>query len=130
MLFRSSNAVAEHTVTLILAACKRLTVLDQAVRQGAFSKRNQYTLTELRGKTVGLVGLGRIARLVARKLSGFDVELIGSDPFVSREASAEAGVELVTAEDLFRRADVVSLCRAGVPHLCDAPGRRCAGDCG
>ena len=105
----NSNAVAEHTVTLILAACKRLTVLDQAVRQGAFSKRNQYTLTELRGKTVGLVGLGRIARLVARKLSGFDVELIGSDPFVSREASAEAGVELVTAEDLFRRADVVSL---------------------
>ena len=105
----NSNAVAEHTVTLILAACKRLTVLDQAVRQGAFSKRNQYTLTELRGKTVGLVGLGRIARLVARKLSGFDVELIGSDPFVSREAAAEAGVELVTAEDLFRRADVVSL---------------------
>ncbi len=105
----NSNAVAEHTVTLILAACKRLTVLDQAVRQGAFSKRNQYTLTELRGKTVGLVGLGRIARLVARKLSGFDVELIGSDPFVSREAAAEAGVELVTAEDLFQRADVVSL---------------------
>ncbi|WP_325199922.1 hydroxyacid dehydrogenase [Oscillibacter sp.] len=105
----NSNAVAEHTVTLILAACKRLTVLDQAVRRGAFSKRNQYTLTELRGKTVGLVGLGRIARLAARKLSGFDVELIGSDPFVSKEAAAAAGVELVTTEDLFQRADVVSL---------------------
>lgn len=105
----NSNAVAEHTVTLILAACKRLTILDQAVRRGAFSMRNQYTLTELRGKTVGLVGLGRIARLVARKLSGFEVELIGSDPFVSKEAAAEAGVELVTTEDLFKRADVVSL---------------------
>ncbi len=103
------NAVAEHTVTLMLAASKRLVPLDIATRKGAFAKRNRYVLTELRGKTVGLVGLGKIARLVAKKLSAFDVKLIGSDPFVTKEAAAGFGVELLPMEKVLGQADIVSL---------------------
>lgn len=105
----NSNAVAEHTVTLILAACKNLVLLDQATRNSGFAKRSQYVLTELKGKTVGLVGLGRIARLVAKKLTAFDVKLIGSDPFVSKETAAEHGIELMSMESVLEQADIVSL---------------------
>ncbi len=107
--FSNINAVAEHTVTLMLAASKHLVMLDQTTRDGKFAKRNQYVLTELKGKTIGLVGLGKIAKLVAKKLSAWDVELIGSDPFVSTEQAAEAGIKLVSFEEVLERADFVSL---------------------
>lgn len=103
------NAVAEHTVALMLAVSKHLVLLDKATRENGFAQRSQYVLTELKGKTVGLVGLGKIARLVAKKLSAWDVELIGSDPFVSAEEAAACGIKLMSFEEVLERADFVSL---------------------
>lgn len=107
--FSNINAVAEHTVALILAASKNLVFLDRATRESGFAKRSQYVLTELNGKTLGLVGLGKIAKLVAKKLSAWDMELIGCDPFVSAEQAAEAGVKLMSFEEVLEKADFVSL---------------------
>jgi D-3-phosphoglycerate dehydrogenase / 2-oxoglutarate reductase len=65
--------------------------------------------TELTGKTVGIVGLGYIGQLVARRLSGFEVRVLGYDPFTSEEKAEALGIELCTLPDLFARADVVTL---------------------
>lgn len=105
----NSNAVAEHTLALILASCKKLVYLDKKTRDGNFAERNNHVLTELRGKTVGLVGLGRIARLLAEKLGVFGVRIIGSDPFVSDEVAAGCGIERVDIERVFAEADIISL---------------------
>lgn len=103
------HAVAEHTAALILALLKNLLFLDRATRKGEFQKRNQYITTELRGKSVGLVGFGRIAQLVRDKLSGFGAAFLAYDPFMSREQADALGVSLVSLEELLRAADIVSL---------------------
>ncbi|MEG1721079.1 MAG: hydroxyacid dehydrogenase [Pseudoflavonifractor sp.] len=107
--FANVNAVAEHTVALLLAVAKHLPLLDRATRQGEFGRRDAYTSLELGGKTLGLVGLGRIARLVAQKLSGFGVELVGCDPFVAASDVADLHIQLLPMEEVLRRADFLSL---------------------
>lgn len=99
------NAVAEHTVTLLLSLSKHLVRMDRITRDGQFSRRNAFPTVELSGCTVGLLGLGKIARLVAKKLSGFGMNLIGSDPFVTQEDVAELGITVVTNEELYARSD-------------------------
>lgn len=103
------HAVAEHTAALILALLKNLVFLDHLTRTGGFEKRNQYVLRELRGRAVGLVGFGRIARLVREKLSGFDARFLAYDPFLTPEQAAASGVELVSLETLLEQSDVVTL---------------------
>lgn len=103
------NAVAEHTVALMLAALKHLPALDRATRTGDFARRGRVTNFELAGKTVGLVGLGRIARLVAAKLSGFGVELVGCDPCVTQAQVEDLGVRVLPMDRVLAQADVLSL---------------------
>ena len=103
------NAVAEHTVALFFAAAKHLAFLDQRTRNGGFAERNQYLNIELAGKTVGLVGFGRIARLIAKKLSGLEVRILTNDPFCDIQAARELGVTPVSREELLRESDIVSL---------------------
>ena len=102
------HAVAEHTVALILALSKKLVLLDGMTRNGGFKKRNQYVLTELRGKTLGFVGYGRIARLVRRKLSGFDMDFASYDPFIKSEVE-DGCVRMLPFEELLGTSDIVSV---------------------
>ena len=103
------NAVAEHTLAMMLAVTKHLALLDRATRETSFARRSQFVNVELSGKTVGLVGLGKIARLLARKLACLDVSLIASDPFAIPEDAESLGVQLVELDALLRTADIVSL---------------------
>lgn len=122
--FANVNAVAEHGLMMILAAAKMLVPLDRMTRQGGFQKRNQYITTELSGKTVGLVGLGRISSLLAQKLAGLSVNLIAFDPFVSKERAIELGVELCSMDALLERSDFISLHTPLTPetkHLISTP---------
>jgi len=100
------NAVAEFALTLILAALKNLPRYDTAVREGKWTR---FPMRELSGKTVGIVGFGRIGRRLAELLSGFGVELLAYDPYMNAEAAAERKVTPVTLDELLERADVVSL---------------------
>lgn len=104
----NANAVAEEVVAMMLADARQLVAADPSVRAGKWEKK-KFMGRELSGKTVGIVGLGFIGRLVARRLSGFDMRMIGYDPMISEERALEAGVESVDLETLFRESDVVSL---------------------
>ena len=66
-------------------------------------------MNEIRGKTIGVVGLGRIGRSVVRRLAGFEAVLIAAEPYPDQQFVAENGIELVELDDLFRRADYVTL---------------------
>lgn len=104
----NSNAVAEEVVTLVLAAYRHVLRGDSSTREGLWEKKKLMG-RELAGKTVGLVGLGNIGQLVVRRLSGFDVRVLGYDPVLSAARAEDLGVELVSMEELFTRCDIVSL---------------------
>lgn len=107
--FSNLNAVAEHTVALMMALPKHLAAMDRLTRQGGFSRRGEFVNEELAGKTVGFVGLGKIARKIARKLSGMGMNILASDPYVSAGIAAACGVRLCSREEMFRESDFVSL---------------------
>ena len=100
------NAVAEFAVLLILSAMKNLPQLDRDLRQGKWSR---YPMQELTGKTVGLVGFGRIGRRVAELLAGFGVKRLACDPFMRPEEAQKRNVTPVSFETLLAESDIVSL---------------------
>ena len=107
----NASQVAEHTIMLMLAALRRLTYFDRETRAGNWLRaEGRGTQRQLKGKTVGLIGLGAIGREVARRLVGFDVETIYHD---IRRPEPELEVRLQARfcelEDLLRASDVVSL---------------------
>ncbi|MDE2911972.1 MAG: hydroxyacid dehydrogenase [Paracoccaceae bacterium] len=101
-------SVAEHTIYLMLAAARQGMLLDAAVRKGDFSARDRVTAVELRGKTLLLVGFGRIGREVAKRAATFDMNIKVFDPFCGDRSGIE--VDFVdTLETGLSDADVVSL---------------------
>lgn len=105
--YSNMNAVAEHIVTLLLALSKRIVRMDKLTRQGQFTQRNTYKTTELKDATVGIIGLGKISRLVVKKLSGFEMHIIASDPFVKQKDVGDLPVTMVSADEVYRTADFV-----------------------
>lgn len=102
-------SAAEHTVGLILALCRNIPRADAALRGGRW-ERSRWKGTELHGKVLGILGLGRIGTLVAQRCNAFGMRLLAHDPYVSPERAARMGVELAEdLADLLRRADVVTL---------------------
>ncbi len=104
----NSNGVAEEVVALMLADARHLIKADASCRAGEWEKK-AFMGREVAGKTVGIVGLGNIGRLLAKRLSGFECKLLGYDPMVSAERASEADVELTDLETLFAKSDYVSL---------------------
>ncbi|WP_232664286.1 phosphoglycerate dehydrogenase [Pseudonocardia sp. TRM90224] len=106
----TSNIVsaAEHAVALLLATARHIPAADASLRAGQW-KRSSYSGVELNGKTVGVVGLGKIGQLVAQRLAAFGVELVAYDPYVAPARAAQLGIELLTLEELLQRSDVISI---------------------
>ena len=104
----NSISVAELAVGLILAMARHVPAADAAMKQGKWEKK-KFLGEEIRDKTLGLAGLGRIGQEVARRAAAFGMRIIAHDPFISEQVAADLGVELVTIDDLFARADYVSL---------------------
>jgi D-3-phosphoglycerate dehydrogenase len=103
------SEVADHTMTLLLSAARKLIVMDRHTRQGHWQARAQEKVRRISGKTLGLVGFGRIAQEVARRASAFEMKVIAYDPFIDlvRAQSLEVGV--VGLDNLLQQADFVSL---------------------
>ena len=105
-----SNVVsaAEHSVGLLLALARNIAQAHGALVEGRW-ERSLWTGVELLHKTIGIVGLGRVGRLVAQRLSGFDVQILAFDPFVSSESAREVNVEMVGLDELLARSDFVTV---------------------
>lgn len=101
----NEGTVADHTLALMLACVRRVCEQDRNVRAGKWTRTGDDTPWALHGKSVGIVGFGRIGRLVAERLRGFETEILVTDP----AAATTGGVETVQLPELLRRADVVTL---------------------
>jgi D-3-phosphoglycerate dehydrogenase len=101
-------STAEHTLGLMLALARHIPEGDQSMRAGRWD-RKLYTGVELRGKTLGIVGFGRIGRAVAKRAAAFEMTLIAYDPFVTADAAAAVGVEMVSLDDIWQRSDFITL---------------------
>ncbi len=99
---------AEHTMAMLLAQARNIPQAHAALVEGRW-ERSRWEGVELADKTLGIVGLGRIGRLVAQRASAFGMRIIAHDPFISEQVAADLGVELVSLDDLFARADYLSL---------------------
>lgn len=103
-------SVAEQTMTMMLALTKRLAIYDQAVRNGDWMIRNSLGCAEISGKTLLLLGLGRIGSEVAKRACAFDMEVLVFDPFVKEGAAAAAGaVKVADWRAALGRVDVLSI---------------------
>jgi len=99
-------SVAEHTIGLLLAVSRGIVERDREVRAGNWSRK---ALPRLAGKTFGLIGLGRIGRVVANRAQGLAMRTIAYDPYADAEAAREQGVELKSLDDVLAESDIVSL---------------------
>ena len=101
-------SVAEHAFALLLALARRVPLANESTRAGEWRK-SEFSGYELKGKTLGLVGLGRIGQEVARRALAFEMSVVAHDPFVAAPLARDLGVELIPLEALLARADFVSL---------------------
>ena len=115
-------AAAEHTIALLLALVRHLPEADASVKAGEW-ERSRFTGTELRGKTLGIVGLGKIGKAVARRAVGCEMRVLASDPFLTAEQVSEAGARLVGLAELLHRSDVITVHTPLTPHTRGLIGR-------
>lgn len=101
-------AAAEHTLALLLALARHLPQADASLRAGEW-RRKDFIGTEVRGKTLGIVGLGKIGSEVARRAVAMEMEVIGCDPFVPEERARALGVQWVDLEQLFALSDFITV---------------------
>ena len=101
-------AVAELTIGLMLALARKLPAANATMHAGKWEKKNLQG-AELRGKTLGILGLGRVGLEVARRARVFGLEIVGSDPFVSAAVARENGIALVSVDELLTKADYLTL---------------------
>jgi D-3-phosphoglycerate dehydrogenase len=101
-------AVAELTIGLMLALARKLPAANVSMHAGKWEKKNLQG-AELRGKTLGILGLGRVGLEVAKRARGFGLDILGSDPFVSAAVARENGIKLVTLDELIAGSDYLTL---------------------
>jgi D-3-phosphoglycerate dehydrogenase len=102
-------STAEHTMAMMLALSRNVAKANDSLKAGKWD-RNKFTGTQLGGKTLGIVGLGRVGLAVAKRAQGFDMNVLGFDPFLSAERAADLGIESVPhVEDLWGRCDYITL---------------------
>ena len=102
------HSAAEHAIALMLAAARQIPAADATLREHTW-KRSSFNGTEIFGKTVGVVGLGRIGQLVAARLAAFGTHVIAYDPYVPAARAAQLGIELLPLDDVLARADFISV---------------------
>jgi D-3-phosphoglycerate dehydrogenase len=104
----NSNSAAEHALALMLALCRKVPAAAQSMAEGKWD-RKQFEGVELRGKTLGILGLGRIGTMVAKVAQAFGMTVIALDPYVLAAHALSLGVELLPLEEVLARADVITL---------------------
>jgi D-3-phosphoglycerate dehydrogenase len=106
--FGNSVTTAEHAISLMLALARQIPAADRSTQAGKWEK-SRFMGVEIAGKTLGVIGCGNIGAIVADRAIGLKMHVVAYDPFLSPERADELGVEKVDLDQLFRRADVITL---------------------
>ena len=101
-------SAAEHAFALMLALSRHIPQANAILKSGVW-ERTKFTGSELRGKTLGVVGLGNVGSAVARRAIGFEMKILGYDPFISADRAGNMQIELVTLEQLLKQSDFITL---------------------
>ena len=101
-------STAEHTLGLMLALARHIPQAHESMNAGKWDRKS-YSGVELRGKTLGIVGFGRIGRAVAKRALAFEMTVIAYDPHIPADVAADLGVRLVSLEELFHTSDFITL---------------------
>lgn len=104
-----NDTVSDHAIGLLFGAIRRIAVQDRLVRQGVWDRMQAWPNWHLRGQTFGLVGFGHIARMVAKKMSGFEMKFIAFDPYVDQTTMSALNIEKVELDRLLAESDFISL---------------------
>jgi D-3-phosphoglycerate dehydrogenase / 2-oxoglutarate reductase len=111
----NSISVAEHACALMLALARSVPAADRAMKEARWEKK-KFLGSELRGKTLGIAGLGRIGQEVAQRARAFGMRVVAHDPFISKEVADALGVELMSLDDLCSTADYLTLHLPSTPE--------------
>jgi len=106
--FGNSITTAEHAITLMLSLARQIPEADASTRAGKWEK-NKFLGVEIFGKTLGIIGCGNIGSIVADRALGMKMKVIAYDPYLSDQRALDLGVEKIALEELFRRADFITL---------------------
>lgn len=104
----TSITVAEHTMGIILSLARKISIADKSVKEGKWEK-NKFMGSELAGKTLGVIGMGRIGSQVVKRCKAFDMEILVNDPYITEEVASKLGAQIVERDTLFRESDVVTV---------------------
>ena len=115
-------SAAEHTMALLLASARNVPQAHAALVQGRW-ERSKWEGVELSDKTLGIIGLGRIGKLVAQRAMAFGMRLVAYDPFVSEDRARQINVTLVTLDELVEQADFITLHLAKTPETVGLIGK-------
>lgn len=105
----NSNSVAEHTIGLLLSLRHRISESDRVMRAARYTTREDLMGNDIRGLTLGIVGVGNIGRRVAEMAAVFGMRVLGCDPYVETQVLVSRGVEPVDLDTLVKQSDVVTL---------------------
>ncbi|HTT74597.1 MAG TPA: phosphoglycerate dehydrogenase [Candidatus Binataceae bacterium] len=104
----NSVTTAEHTISMLMALARHIPAANAAIKAGRWD-RSKFTGVEVSHKTLGIIGLGNIGRIVADRAQGLKMKVIGFDPIITAEAAAKAGIDLVDLETLYRNSDFITV---------------------
>ena len=101
-------AATEHTMAMMLSLARNIPQATASLKKKEW-KRSKFMGVELNDKVLGIVGFGRIGRELAKRANALDMRCIAYDPFITKERASRVGVEMMSVEDLFRVADVITV---------------------
>jgi len=104
----TSITVAEHTMGLMLTAARKIAIADKSVKENKWEK-SRFMGVELRGKTLGVVGMGRIGSQVVSRCKAFEMDAIVYDPYLPKEVAKQMGVQLTDLETVLKEADFITI---------------------
>ena len=106
--FGNTNSAAEHTMALLLSFCRNITKANNSLKGGEW-KRAPFTGMELKGKSAGVIGLGKVGGRVATRLKAFECEVIACDPYIAVKRAHDLGVKLVGHDEIYRNCDIITV---------------------
>ncbi len=104
----NSVTTAEHTISLLMSLARKIPQAHARLKAGKWDKKS-FMGVELAGKTLGVIGLGNIGKIVASRAQGLAMKVLGYDPFTTREVAAKSGIELATLDELFQQSDFITV---------------------
>ena len=106
--FGNTNSAAEHTMALLLSFCRNIPRANASLKAGEW-KRAPFTGIELKGKTAGVIGLGKVGGRVATRLKAFECDVLACDPYIAQKRAHDLGVRLVSHDEIYRNCDIITV---------------------